>query len=125
MGVCVGALLGAGLALWMDLRLRNWGIRLVIGGDTDHGLPPRAIPESEVQGEFGHRRSESGLQQAQGGEVSSEGQMGSDLGQASDPSAAVGGGAGNITQILGSFGRWLASSCLQGLQAGSVWLRVE
>lgn len=56
MGVCFGALLGAGLALWIHLSLRNWGIRLVIGGDTDHGLAPRAIPESEVQGEFGHRR---------------------------------------------------------------------
>lgn len=88
----VRAFLGTGLALWMELSLRDWGIRLVIRGDTDYGLGLTAIPESEVQGEFGHRRQESGLVQAQGGQVFSEGEIGYDPGQTSDSSAAAGVG---------------------------------
>lgn len=43
--VWVGVLLSAGLVLWMDLSPRNWGTRLVIGGDTGHGRDIAQDPE--------------------------------------------------------------------------------
>lgn len=97
---------------WLSVETQTW---------QGHSLGPRAIPGPEVPGEFGHRRCESGREQAQGVRVPSEGQAGPDKGQERGSRATVGRqGASCRPWVLRCV--WEVAGLLlsPGLQTGSV-----